>query len=243
MIFLYDNKVPTSLIVASTQASRFKFTDALLDSRLSRRGRTNSGSGEYLVFFLTGASLVDYCIISGHNLTASAQVYLQGNSSNSWASPAYSQQLTISDTIIQAVGETYQYWRLTFTDVTDYIEIANVFLGAGLAGPGMDQSQILNVKTSSNFSKSDSFQLYGNKKSDAKAAEIQFPLVSNTMRKSINSMFNVVGVHTPFYLLFWESDLDVEPPFYCNFLEAPSFSRVASSNVWWSFKISIEECK
>lgn len=243
MKLLYDNKVVDSTIYKSSERNTYKFDDALLDPRLSRVGRTNTGIDEWIKFDLGSACQVDYVVILGHNFTDGASIYLEGNSSDDWGTPPVSIELTVNDVVISEVDEEYQYWRITATDTTDYIQMANVFLGEGMSAPGMDQSQVINQKSNSGYNKSSSMQIYGDKRIQYKSAEIQFPLISNSERSNLLTMFSVVDIHTPFIVLFWENDLDVEPPAYVNFIESPSFSRIRNSGAYWSMKMSIEECK
>jgi len=243
MIFVYDNKINS--VGPSSERIDFRFSDAFNDPRLSRRGRTVTATDEWLLFNLGSADKVKYCIISGHNLNTGATVMLSANNANDWTDPPYSVEIDVEDVMIKKIDEEYQFWRLTFSGVTkDFIEISKVYLSEGVEGPGMEQSQILSTNTNSEYSKSTTMQIYGDRRTQYKSAEIMFPLVSEEERKNIKTMFAAVDIVQPFFLLFWENNLDVEPPLYCNFLEPPSFERVFNEGgVYWTYTMSIEECK
>ena len=75
----------------------------------------------------TAIALLDF------NASASADYKVYANSSNSWASPAYSLNLTeSSDPIIEYADQTYQFVRLYFRDETNadgFVSIGKLYVG------------------------------------------------------------------------------------------------------------------
>ncbi len=152
----------------------------------------------------------------------------------------------IQDTIIKATTEAaYKYWRITFAEslLAGYIEIGNIFLGDSLTMPGMQVSKIVAEKTNSTYSKNPGGQLFSNPRVQLKYAEIPFVDVSDEDRTNIERFNNTCDIHTPFVMLIWEDDLDIEPPIYCNLTESIQFTKGNTDHISWDFVLKCEECK
>ena len=68
--------------------------------------------------------------IFDHNLTGTGTLTLQGNTSDSWGSPAYSQALPITNPSIFYLNQTYAYWRIVPVDpAITYFEASHIFAG------------------------------------------------------------------------------------------------------------------
>lgn len=247
MRILYDNEVLTATITASSETTYFEFDTALVDTRLSRVGRTTGDTSENIVFDMGAAVDVSYVAILAHNLTGSATVTLEGNASDSWGAPSFSQSITAgTDALIENFTEdSYRYWRLTFADASNpdgYIQIGYVYLGTFLQMPGMSPGQIIPRKSNSSSQKSQSGQLYGDVRLKFKAAEINIPVAEESDRTAINTFFNTVDVVRPFILLIWESDLTVEAPIYCNLIEDLAWNKLATrEGLLWTLGLKFEE--
>lgn len=105
--------------------------------------RTNDGTTTLdLVFDFHTAEEIDSIVLlwtkeNGIRLTGGATLKIQANPTNSWASPAVDQTLTIDNTYLVAThhftsNQSYRFWRLLITDVGnpyEYIEIGKLFIG------------------------------------------------------------------------------------------------------------------
>jgi hypothetical protein len=247
MKILYNNLVNSATITSTTENPDYLFSTALVDSRLSRVGRTIDVTSQDVKFSFSSAVDVTYIAMTAYNLTSSATVKLQANTSDSWTTPAYELTLTQFDTwcVGTFTKQTYRYWRLTIDDSTNtdgYIEIGYVFLGEALTMPGMNRAMIIPQKTNSVSSKSISGQLYGDKRLNYKSAEIKCDVIEETERQLIKTFFDYVDVITPFVLLIWEDDLDVEEPIYCNLTEELSWNKLDINGLLWSLSMKFEEC-
>lgn len=247
MKILYDNHIFNATIDALTENQDYAFTTALIDTRLSKVGRTVDDSAQTIVFSFDAAVDVDYFLILNHNITLGATVKIQAHDSDSWGSPSVDETLTVGDYIIIEFDETqsYQYWRLYIDDASnpdEYIQIAYCYLGEALDMPGMNRGMIIPRKSNSVSTKSMSGQLYGDVRLKYKAAEITFNNVDETERQAINDFFDTVDVIRPFVLLIWEDDLDVEPPIYCSLTKELEWNKLDIIGLLWSLVLSFEEC-
>jgi hypothetical protein len=146
--------------------------------------------------------------------------------------------------IFKPTETTAKTFRITIYDPYNenlYIEISKIFLGKSLIAPGMDPSKIITRKTNSEYSKSLTGQMYGKKGAKLKYAEIPFKGVDTIDKLKMQRFNDTVDVTTPFFLMIWEDNLNVEPPIYCNLIEPINFQKENSND--WSFTIKIEECR
>lgn len=247
MKILYDNQIFNATINALTENPDYPFTTALIDTRLTKIGRTLDVDDQTFLFSFSAAIDADYFTILNHNFTDSATVKIQANTSDSWGSPALDETLTVEDTIIINFSstETYQYWRLYVDDPTNtdgYLEFSYCYLGEELVMPGMNRAMIIPYKSNSIATKSQSGQLYGDRRLKYKAAQITFNIVDETERQSIIDFWDTVDVVRPFILLIWEDDLDVEPPIYCALTKELEWNKLDLNGLLWSLVLDFEEC-
>lgn len=96
--------------------------------------KTTTGNVSCVYSFASATSL-DTFVICGHNIPASATVTLEGNSSDSWTSPPFSQQITVPEYIVStkfpvfinaSSSVSYQYYRLVISSSNSFIEIRRV---------------------------------------------------------------------------------------------------------------------
>ncbi len=97
MKVIYDNIVTSATITSSSEASGFEWDTALNDIKLTRIGRTTGDTSEWLKFAFSTVQSVDYCAILGHNLSEDAVITLEGNNTDAWGAPSFSEEITLSD--------------------------------------------------------------------------------------------------------------------------------------------------
>lgn len=242
MKILYDNKIAN--ISASVENPDYPFSSALLDSRLTRFGKTINVEDQEIKFSATITA--DYCVILAHNFTSSATVTLEGNDTDVWTSPSLSETFTAyGDSLVASfTSAEYDYWRIVISDATNpdgELSVGYIFLGTGLDMPGFNRPKVLGNRSNSIAQKSTSGQLYGDRRLNYKSAEITFPDVTETQRQEIKTFWNTVDVVQPFTLLIWEDDLNVEEPIYCSLTEELSWEQQDYEGLTWSLGLKFEE--
>lgn len=187
------------------------------------------------------------CIIigtrqSGIQLTPSAVVTLQANSSDSWTSPAYSQVLTGDENgyyKIQATalhGTPMRYWRLKIVDQTNpngYIEFAKVYLGSYYE-PTRAAVQFpfgTSYEDDSSSVKTYGGQLFTDIKSKAIGFAPEWFGLTVAEKERFEDHFESAGVGNPWFIQL-DPDLVYSTTVgrylrYVRFKEAPSFSLIA----------------
>ena len=247
MIILYDNNVYDATSIAGTIDAYGD--EALVEPRLSSVAITDGLSSQYIVFSHTSAVAVAYACLYGTNLTSGATVKLEGNSSDSWSTPAVSLTLSYAEKAGTFLGSmasaSYAYWRLTITDSGNSdseLTIPWFFYGIALTMPGMDLGQTLSRASNALSKKSAAGQLYGGKKLKPKSAEIVFNDIEDSEKKDIETFIDYCDITHPFIILVWENDLDVEPPIFVSLNELPTWKRNTGHGLLWNMSLKMEEC-
>ena len=117
--------------------------DNVIDDRVGATWRSDTIATEVWVKFDLGSAKSIDCIgIFNHNFTGTAAVTLEGNATDSWGSPTFSETLAVvtdSDSLLLKRTVEYfastslRWWRITITDILNskpWIEIGRVMLGA-----------------------------------------------------------------------------------------------------------------
>jgi len=246
---LYDNQITTTTtITPSSEDSNFPFETALFDKRLTRFGRTLGIISENIVFYNSDGFAFDEVLIANNNFTDSATVTIQANASDSWGAPSVSQVLTKYNNdyyyyTFDSVQE-YDYVRLLIADSTntdDYLKLTKIYIGDSITMPGINPSVDLPITTNSKVYENETGQIYTDKRTQMYGATVKFPIITETQRQSIKTMFTRVDITEPFFLLIWEDDLDVEPPLYARLTNEPAFKKL--DNLLWTLDFSFRECK
>jgi len=217
MKLLWDNKAKTATISVNSENPNYPIEN-LQDTILAKVFRSTQADGVRIKF--STQIKASYVAILNHNIPEGADIWLQGNNTDSWDAPTFSQQLTWnSDIIIDAIDEqTFNYWSLWInhdeTGADEYIQIGFVFLGIYLQMPGMDPKQQLPHNTTAKKTISTGGQVYGDDSYEFYNFKVKFPPVTNAQRNSIDTMFGSIKNIIPVIVLIWSNDLDFQPPLY-----------------------------
>jgi len=85
-----------------------------------------------IVCDLGAATAITAFVCGDHNLTDTATITLEANTTDSWGSPAYTQAVTLRNLAYLYLNESYRYWRVVVNDsmnATGYIEIGLLYAG------------------------------------------------------------------------------------------------------------------
>jgi len=254
------SNVTNSTITASSEDPDITFEDGLKNSSLEKVGRTISDSAQWIKFTYTAAIDCDTVVVFGNNITSGATVKIQAATTDAWASPAINQDLTFTKDFRRSniegrdVGtwsyqfsttESYRYWRLYVDDSSNpdaYIEIGYVFMDENTDFPGMSVNQVIARDTTSDAEFSESGQVFGIKRTQYNEVSFNFPSVTDTQRKAVDIFFDKTDIVTPYCMLVWEDDLDIQRPLYVVNKNLPEWKRVETiSGLMWMFSLEIRE--
>jgi len=139
----------------------------------------------------------------------------------------------------------YSYWRLIFSDAANpdgVITIPWFFYGSKLNMPGWNPEATITRKSNAIVQKTASGQLYGSKRIVPKSAKFSFENIEHEDKILIDEMLDFCDLITPFIVLIWENDLDIEPPLFAALTDYPEWSKMNQNGLSWKTNMSIEEC-
>lgn len=244
MRLLYDNKFLAATITVSSENPNYPQGN-MQDEILAKVFRSIADNVTIKISTQTKAS---YVSIMGHNLTSTATITLQGNNTDVWGAPSFSETIPYrSDMCILKFTEaTYNYWRVIIDDsdsaADGYIELGCIYLGTYLQMPGMKLDQTLELKDNSKSSQSYSGQNYGDLRYQYRNPQFNFPFLSHDQKDNLNTMWTNNRSAKPLICLVWANDYGIEAPMYCIVDQKElSFKRNGESRRPWSTKIKFRE--
>lgn len=207
MILKIEEIGSNAVITASTNTVKFPVSN-ILDSRLSRVYRTDLATTSEIVFDLGSALSISSLVLANHNISSSVTTLkLQGNSSNSWGSPSFEQDLTWNQKNIPLdfIETTLRYWRIQIIDATNpdlFIQLGRVWLGLGYNTAGIKVLVIHDRKSATKKTITPSGQSYGDKRFFYSLVSIKFPKITRIQYNEIIDLFEIADISTPFFVTF-----------------------------------------
>jgi len=148
-------------------------------------------------------------------ISESATLKLQGNSSDSWASPLYEQTLTYDELAIMDIktsgdeglhSSALRYWRLSIIDKANsngYVELSNVYLGEYYA-PSQGVPQFPISWSGIDYSSKNRFQSGAQsaiRRNRSEGFSVKWFALTNTEKEQFDSFNLDVGDSKPLYLV------------------------------------------
>lgn len=215
--FFYQNlAVLTTTTITAADEDIFYPASNIKHLHSVKEFRTNTGTlTTTIVFDMQAAVNVDSLCLVGNNSTGSlalTSVKLQGNSTDTWGSPAYdSGTLTMTSNELEenfvardlGATYTYRYWRLTVTNSTDYAGFSNIFLGEKLELANQDFTYGWSWQRvdRSTVQEGRYGQRFIDRISDQRLISGEFEYLNTTEFESLEQMTNYCGVYRPVFLL------------------------------------------
>lgn len=247
MIFAYDNKLDDYTLTAPEFSDLYP-VENVIDKRLEKLWKGNdSDTTQRIVIDCGTATIHALVVILGHNLTSSQTVKIEGNTSDSWTSPAYSQTLTVSDFMFALIGGgSYQFWSIVISgiDITVPPEIGYLYLGDYIIMPHPSKLSNITYRNQSLNSQSESGTLYGYR-SDTTMREfkIDWSWLEDAELAAFEAMLEVVEKSIP-VILIWDLAITYTnlKNLYCFFPEDLILSDLIFYQ-YGNYSIAIKECK
>ena len=279
MIVLNNTNLDNATITALTEAESFKFSDALIDQRRSRYGRTTSITSQYIDIDFGEQTEVNYFGLVDDNLSSTATITVSANTVDDGANPVISYTipfasrsfieladvLDVDSTTFTLVDELdnyvvdensnnitgyasfdeYRYWRISLSDVNSldtYIQLSNIFLDTGTEFPYMSKTQKIPTASTATVTESPTGQVFGDEGIFYRYGTINFPIVENSDKKIIDTLFRAVDKFRPILVVVWEDDIDLESPIYSRFTTDLDWTRAEdSSGLKYSLAVGFKE--
>lgn len=210
--------------------------------------KINSGE-EWILWDMGISSLPDAFMMTGPRnrslkLSPGGTFTLQGNETNDFSSPSFSETLTYDDEVIALIRENglhteaLRYWRIKFNDQNPlgYIEIGAFFLGQywtptrgraqfPLGGAYVDRS--VEVYSEGGQAFSDIFE-------QTEQFSIEWMALTKDDKEGLQRVFRMFGKHTPFFI-----SMDTDAAFsssqqrmirYVKFRDEPTYALISPNN-------------
>ena len=220
MRFLYDNDFDSYTVTGSSAATNYPVTHTQ-DYQLEKTWRTATVSTSTLSIDVgSGLTITPTCgAFLEHNYSASVLAYIEGSSDN-WSSVSTVATVAYAAgaMITYAVSGTLRYWRGRIVDpnnTDDYHSLGRLFIGTYLDWTvGMGIAFPKPIKDTSTIQFTRTGQSYGNVGHNFETYGIVFPLMTDTERQSIETMYNSVHRTKPILFVPDENNTDKLAPIY-----------------------------
>ena len=226
---LYDfDTWDAATITSSSEASSDLADDNVIHDFVGKVWRTTGDTAEWIKFDM-GAQTSLTCIgLFNFNLTSAATVTLEGNASDSWGAPSYSQALTIvtdSDSnvfkrlVYFPSGFNYRWARITFADAANsdgYIQIGRIAAGAYYEPPRTISEQYkLAMYDPSEGDVVPGRQTTFRTRNRYRRASVEFSYINQTQADKMYTMFDKVGNSSPLVLVLDPTSRPSKDSMYC----------------------------
>lgn len=212
MRFFYSNLIDASgvVVTASSQVTTLPASNVVHEfkTKVWRTGVTVAD--EWITFDLGTARTVQAVAVLAHTLAQTdSNIYVQGNSSDSWGAPAFQQLLAWSAGPIFATfaGATYRYWRIKFTKSAANVsrDIGRIFLGSFYETTDQPEftGYVRGLNDLSTGHRAEGGQVYSNVRPKARTLKLSFSGIPQAQAESFQALAKTVGEHTSF---FWQVD-------------------------------------
>jgi len=207
---LYENLIDLSgvTIAASSEGSDLPASNVAhpFPSRVWRTG--TSTAAEWVKFDLGSAKAVGAVVIYNHDLTGSdTLIRLQGNSSDSWDTPAVSITLVWAEDVIKyflPAAQTYRYWRVTFTKSAsgETRDVGRIYLGPVVVldeDPDYDNYQVEYVDLSES-EEALGGQLWTDERGEYRRVQFAYDGAFQSTIDAVFAAYLAVKMGTPFFV-------------------------------------------
>lgn len=245
MIILYENKILTSALSCNSENVNFPLSN-LKNTKTTKFFRSLSDTGLRIVVNQE-ALKADWFFLLNHNLTAGATIKLEANTSDAWASPAFSETVTWkSGTISHNFTEqTYSFWSVYIDDPSnpnEFIQIGLTSLGKALSMPGFDPAVKVSYVDTTNRTRTQSLTIYKDIRPVYKIVSVKFPAILQDEWLAIETMLEFYhNTGDPVIMVLWEESLDIESPIYCELPARIEKEKLPVDGVLFSKTLEFEE--
>lgn len=202
--FAFNNLITSTSCSTPSADSFFPFANIFKTSTIKEYRAPLGTTSVILTVDLLSATAVDSFFIAGNNATRTLQtttVTLKANTSNSFASPAFT--TTVTCNAAEAFGwlkfatQTYRYWQITVATSGSQVGFANIFLGRSVQLPNNDVGPgwTFRREDRSTFVEGRYGQKYWDVLNTRKHISGQFDLLDITERDAIVAMFDAVTTY------------------------------------------------
>lgn len=255
MLIFSPNLIDVAALTPGTQDPEFPASFLQVNSPSWVWKTLGTVNAESLLIDLGSAQAVSSFIVHAHNFDGTETgVTLQGNSSNSWGSPAFSLDLTSLVTPGKTFGSVnlgtmpggpYRYWRFIFTkaNATDIRQIGRLSLGPSITpamNPDYDGMQITPVDPST-VDRSMGGVRFTERKPSWDTVQFKYSYMPQALYDTLDALYTALGMSTPFFIQVGNT-APMNALSYMAFASAfPRAIKSFDGQFRWASNINIEE--
>jgi len=247
MRFMYANQWDESSYTVSSNSEETDYPASnLREYQLARHYRATGDTSEWVKIDGGSSEAITASIafIAGHNITSGATtIKIQGNDTDSWGSPTVDQSFTHDAGVMWKAftEDSLRYWRFLVEDASNpdtYIKMGRVGLGTYLDMTNWPKAQFpRRTVDTSTIRRSPTGQLYGDKRITYKEYEFDFPIITDTERQNLETMWEAVQKVKPILFIADPSGTTIDP-LYCTISE---FELTALVGFQWQARMVLTE--
>lgn len=254
MQVFHDNLVKDAMLIPSSEISAQDINKLKIPQLANNF--TFAGNDENLVIQFPSITNIKSFIVDTGNLSLNGTYILEGNETDNWVSPSFSENLIVTETALYLNTDLdYQYYRLKIIDVeVSIISLGYVQLGDKyLQLPPIDPSVKLDYNTTSEGSSSQSGLFYGNVGYRYLETEFNFPMITESEeigfmtpfvagRQEIKKMWDKVENVNPVWVFLWADNLDEHPPVFSIFNQKKlTMNKLPQDGKLWSTSLAVKQ--
>lgn len=172
---------------------------------------------EFLTFDLRTTEEIDSVVMlwpkGKYKLSQNAEIYVQGNATNEWSSPAFNQLMTVSEdyettSLYLTNPESYRYWRVKIVDAANpclYVSLGVLILGKAETLQNPDNGFTWNISDTSNVTSNDFGNTWVDEFPQLNTLSMNFNLLDYEVAEALEKMFKVCGNRKPVFIALEES--------------------------------------
>lgn len=241
--FMWNNLIDTATLTESSEDTYFP-VENIANALRSKPWRTGTSTAlETVIIDLGSAQAVECVALLDHGLTAAdTGITLEGNTADSWGSPAFTQNLTrVAGTIAAFFAlESYRYWRISFTKSAsgETRDIGRVFLGEFISAPITGHSAA--VVDTSKIIRSVGGQTFSDERPIFYRIALQLNVITKSVADSLRTMLETIGRRRPFFVSIDDDEEPVNWIYYVKVSGGGSFTAI-SGNDYWRTTLNLDE--
>ena len=221
MRFMYANEVDISSYTLTANSENANYpVENVQEQQLSKKYWATGDTSEWVK--LDGGSseaiTANMAAIIGHNISSGATtIKIQGHDTDVWTDPTVDQSFTYSAGLMWKVftSDDLRYWRWLIEDASNpdtVIKIGRLFLGTYFDLSNWAQASFTRrTVDTSVLERSATGQGYGDERITYKEYEFEFPIITNTERVNLETMWETNKKVKPIVLIPNPDDTTLGP--------------------------------
>jgi len=214
-------------ISASSEVAGLEGSNAIHDF-VGKPWRSTGDTSETWTNDLGSATALTCFGMFNHNLTSSATVKLQANSSDSWGSPPFDQTLTVATDADGNVlprlvhfpsTSSYRYWRIDIADASNPDGFVQV--GRFMAGSYWEPTRtvtdgfVIRTHDPSQGTRAPGTGWFARQRNKYREADVGFELYNRNQHEKFDAVFSRVGQTKPLILALDPANHPTKDSMYC----------------------------